>query len=63
VKVHEVLAVLTHPAGAETDGEEVTVYPVIAEPPFEDGAVQEMLACVYPAVAVTLVGAPGTLTA
>jgi hypothetical protein len=40
-------------------GEEVTVYAVIAEPPFDDGAVQLTVACPLPAVAVTPVGAPG----
>jgi len=33
---------------------------VIAEPPFEAGAVKEMLALALPAIAVTAVGAPGT---
>jgi hypothetical protein len=34
---------------------------VIALPPFEAGAVHETLACDVPPVAVTLVGAPGTV--
>jgi hypothetical protein len=32
---------------------------VITEPPVEDGALQLTVACVLPAVAVTLLGAPG----
>ena len=39
----------------------VTVYPVIAAPPLLAGAVNAMLACVSPAVAVPIVGAPGTI--
>ena len=39
---------------------EVTVYPVIVEPPFEVGAVQEITDCfISPELAVTDVGAPG----
>ena len=34
---------------------------MIADPPFDTGAVQETPACVSPAVAVTLVGAPGAV--
>jgi hypothetical protein len=40
---------------------EVTVYVVIAEPPFETGAVKEMVASPLLAVAVTDVGAPGAV--
>ena len=39
----------------------VAVYPVIVEPPFDDGAFQVTVACALPAVAETLVGAPGTM--
>ena len=46
----------TPPAGLE-----VTVYPVIALPPLLAGAVNATVACVLPAVAVTAVGAPGTV--
>ena len=35
------------------------MYPVIIEPPVDDGALQVTVACVLPAVAVTLIGAPG----
>ena len=42
-------------------GEDVAVYAVIVAPPFEDGAVKATVACVLPAVAVPMVGAPGTL--
>ena len=43
-------------------GEEITVYPVTADPPFDVGAVKEIVAA--PAAlleAVTEVGAPGTV--
>ena len=40
-------------------GEDVAVYAVIVAPPFEDGAVKATVACVLPAVAVPIVGAPG----
>ena len=39
----------------------VTVYPVIVEPPVDAGGFQLTEACVLPAVAETLVGAPGTV--
>ena len=39
----------------------VIVYPVIVEPPVDAGAFQVTVACVLPAVAETLVGAPGTV--
>jgi len=43
-------------------GEDVTVYPVIAAPPFETGAVQETTDCAFSfEVAFTRVGAPGTV--
>jgi hypothetical protein len=44
--------------GLPTDG--VTVYPVIAEPPFEAGAVQETIAEFIPASAETPVGWEGS---
>ena len=53
------LAVFTHPAGAVTEGEEVTVYPVTADPPFDAGAVQETFTRLEDATTVTPVGAPG----
>jgi len=40
-------------------GIEVTVYPVIAEPPSLAGAVNVTVAWALPAVAVPIVGAPG----
>jgi hypothetical protein len=40
---------------------EVTVYRVIDEPPFDTGAVNEIVACPFPETAVTLVGASGTV--
>jgi hypothetical protein len=42
-------------------GLEVTVYPVIAEPPLLPGAVNVTEACVFPNEAVPIVGAPGTV--
>ena len=56
--VVEVLPALvsTPPAGFE-----VTVYPVIAAPPLLAGAVKETVACALPPVAVTPMGAPGTV--
>jgi hypothetical protein len=42
-------------------GFEVTVYPVIAEPPLLDGAVNVTVAWPFPAVAVPIVGGPGTV--
>jgi hypothetical protein len=41
--------------------EEVTVYPVMALPPSEAGAVKATLAWAFPGVATGLVGAPGTI--
>jgi hypothetical protein len=41
---------------------QLAVYPVIVAPPFDDGAVKAMLALAFPAVAVPIVGAPGTVT-
>ena len=34
---------------------------MIAEPPFDAGAVNAIVACVFPGVAVPIVGAPGTV--
>ena len=55
--VRPVVAALasTPPAGFE-----VTVYPLTAVPPLLAGAVKVTLAVVLPAVAVPMVGAPGT---
>jgi len=44
-----------------TDGEEVTLYPVIADPPSDVGAFHVIMTWVLPAVVVTAVGAPGTV--
>src|SRR5665213_2435233 len=41
-------------------GETVTVYPVIGEPPFDTGGLHWTVAAPSPAVAVPMVGAPGT---
>jgi hypothetical protein len=50
-------------AGAASVGADVTLNPVMAEPPSDAGAVQEMTADVdvVVALAVTPVGAPGTV--
>ena len=45
----------------EVPSSAVAVYPSIAAPPFEDGALHETLSVVLPGVANTLVGAPGTV--
>jgi hypothetical protein len=57
--VHDVPPVVVH---RSPPGEEVAVYPVMAEPPLELGAVQETVdeALAYE-VAFTEVGAPGTV--
>ena len=39
----------------------VTVYPVIGEPPSDEGVLQVTVTCPSPAVAETLVGASGTV--
>lgn len=41
--------------------EEVTVYPVMVEPPLDAGAEKLTLAEAFPAVALPMVGAPGTV--
>ena len=56
-----VKAVVPAFASVPPEGFEVTVYPVIAAPPFDAGAVKLTDACVLPAVAVPMVGAPGTV--
>ena len=40
-----------------------TVYPVMADPPLAAGAVQGTVAEAFAAVAVPMVGAPGTVAA
>jgi hypothetical protein len=42
------------------DGDDVAMYERIAEPPVLAGAVKVTVACALPAVAVPMVGAPGT---
>jgi hypothetical protein len=49
------------PVAMMPPGLDVTVYPVIALPPLFVGATKATLAVVFPAVATTLVGAPGTV--
>jgi hypothetical protein len=55
------LVVFVHDAGAVTAGEEVTVYPVIALPPFDAGALQLTTDDALAIVPETPVGAPGTV--
>ena len=52
---------LAAPVAVLLPGLEVTVYPVIAEPPLLAGAVNVTVAWAFPAVAVPIVGAPGTV--
>jgi hypothetical protein len=52
---------LDAPVAVMLPGLEVTVYEVIALPPFEAGAVKLTVAWALPAVAVPIVGAPGTV--
>ena len=47
------------PLAVRPPGDEVTVYDVIGVPPLEAGGVNATVACALPAVATTLVGAPG----
>ena len=54
---------LLAPVPVRPPGLEVAVYPAMAAPPLEPGAVKVTLACVSPAVAVPMVGAPGTTAA
>ena len=61
--MQERLVVFVHDAGAVTAGEEVTVYPVIALPPLDPGAVQLTTDEALAAVPETFVGAPGTVGA
>jgi hypothetical protein len=51
-----VIAVAVMPLGLE-----VAVYNVIALPPLDTGAVKATVACVFPRVAVPIVGAPGSV--
>ena len=52
---------LEAPVAVMPPGLEVAVYDVIALPPSETGAVKLISACALPAVAVPIVGAPGTV--
>jgi len=51
---------LAAPLTVMPPGEDVTVYDVIGEPPPETGGVNVTVACEFPAVAVPIVGGPGT---
>jgi len=52
---------LVAPVPVNPPGEEVTVYPVIADPPFEAGALNATETCAFPKVPTAAVGAPGTV--
>ena len=52
---------LALPVAVRPPGLEVTVYPVMAAPPLETGAVKEIAASAFPATAETDVGLPGTV--
>ena len=52
---------LLAPVPVSPPGFDVTVYPVMLAPPLDTGAVNVMPAWVSPAVAVPMVGAPGTM--
>ena len=52
---------LVAPLAVKPSGLDVTVYEVMLVPPVDDGAVNATDACVLPAVATTLVGAPGAV--
>ena len=53
---HEVAPVVVQ---VSNPGDEVAVYPVIAEPPSVNGALQERVTSVFPGTATTLVGTLG----
>jgi hypothetical protein len=59
--VRPVIVIGVDPPVAMCPSFEVTVYRVIAEPPFDTGAVNEIVACPFPLAAVTPVGASGTV--
>jgi hypothetical protein len=61
LKVQVVNAVAVHPAGAVTRGEDVTLYPVIADPPFDVGADQLTTTEELAGVTEVMLGAPGTV--
>ena len=48
------------PLAVRPPGEDVAVYEVIGEPPVDAGGVKVTVACEIPAVAVPIVGGPGT---
>ena len=52
---------LVEPIPVKPPGIEVTVYAIIDEPPLLTGAVNATTAWVFPAVAVPIIGAPGTV--
>jgi hypothetical protein len=54
---------LPDPDAACPPGDAVTVYDVIAAPPFDAGSLKVTVACPFPAVAATALGAAGTVGA
>lgn len=61
--VSPVIAQVSVPAVVHVSpsGVAIAVYPVIADPPFEDGAVQVTVTWVFPATPVGVPGWPGTV--
>jgi hypothetical protein len=52
---------LAAPVAVSPPGDAVTVYEVIADPPFDAGALNVTVAWPFPAVAAPALGAPGTV--
>jgi len=59
VKVQVSALIAVHPTGTETKGDEVTLYPLIADPPFDAGACHVTIDWLFPIDAETPVGASG----
>ena len=55
--MHEVVAVVQ----VNEPGDEVTEYPVTADPPFSEGALHDTTTCAEPNTPDTPVGTPGTV--
>ena len=67
VTVNDAFALFVRNGAPVTEGDGVTKYSIIGEPPVDVGGTQVKVACVFPVTAVTPVGAdgatPGTPTA
>lgn len=55
------IAVVVLEVAVNPPGLDVTVYPVMAEPPLATGADQDTTTWTFPATPLTPVGAPGTV--